>query len=184
MKKFYLNLFILFFTTSVFSQVTKVDVVMEYNKVEKVTDVYLIVIQGYTKDRKDRIQFNSQITIKVPKNKKFEIAKSYNPLQNNQDKDSDTPCIWNIEKPTKSPQADPKFDYYAVTPKTIPTSFYNDLMQGDKVKLFSIDNGGKKLKKMAFYQRGIDPDEMAAGMQGRDYTLSICIGGIEQDYVK
>jgi hypothetical protein len=166
------------------AQVTKVDIVIKYNKKDKLSDVYMIVLEGQSKTNIDRILFNSQVSFKVPAGTYFEVVKSYNPIQNNQNKNETIPAEWTAGKPTKSPKAAPKFDFYPVTNQVMPTAFFNDLKPGDEVKLFTIDNKSKKGKKMKLYERRRDPDETANGMQNRDFSTSFCVGGVDQDYIK
>jgi hypothetical protein len=171
---------------TIFSQVKAVTYELLHHEKEKKIDVYLVILNGETKQDiiPHRIQFNSQVSLVVPKGTPLVVEKTYNPLQNNKDKNSNTPTEWNSFKPLFSPKAAKKSDFYCIQPNMHPTSFYNDLKEGDKVKLMTLSTGKKKCGKVRLYDSDIDPKSNAEGMMGRNFSNSFCLGGVAQLFRK
>lgn len=172
-----------FFTLTTFAQITSVEYKISQNKSSEEFDVYLKVIEGSTKKTIHRIQFNSQISMLVPTGSKVEITKNYMPIQDHQEYKGTLPMEWEMMKPLTSPPAMPNSDFYAFRPTLIPTSLYNDLKAGDEVKLFSFSCPTTKKNEVRLFKNGEDPTS-TAGMYGRDFFNSFCIGSVTNIYKK
>jgi hypothetical protein len=166
------------------AQIKNVTYDLTYNDEDKTIDVYLVILEGETREDyvPDRIQFNSQISLVVPKGTAMSVVNTYNPLINNKDKNSDLPTQWVCRVPVLSPKAAPKSDFYNYQPNIIPTSFYNEMRKGDRVKIMTLSTGKKSYKKVRLFQNTIDPSSNTPGMLGRDLRNSFCLGGVKQLY--
>lgn len=169
------------FTISVFSQVTAADYKIVMNNSTNEYDLYLRILEGGTKNTKQRIQFNSQIAIVVPTGNKVEITKNYMPIQDNQEYKGTLPMEWEMMKALVAPPAMPKNDFYAFRPTLIPTALYNDLKPGDEVKLFSFKCPAMKKDEVRLFKNGEDPSSHT-GMYGRDFFNSFCLGSVTNIY--
>lgn len=175
------NIIILFFcciSSLIYGQVTSVDYLMKYNCETNQYDVSIIILEGSASSIPERAQFNSQISIVVPAGELLALTDNYMPLQGNQNYNGSVPLDWNLSNPIFAPEAQPESDFYSVFPKLVPASFYNDLEQGDVVKLFSFTVGesGQYDENVRFYINGVDPDDMAPGMSGGDFSNGFTIG--------
>lgn len=162
-------------------QLESVDLLMKYNCETDEYDVSMIVVEGSAMSIPERAQFNAQISLVVPTGENVVITERYMPIQNNQAYDGTEPMDWGIGNPTYSPAAMPQSDFYAVLPKLAPASFYNDLVEGDVVPLFSFTAGdsGQYDEEVRFYINGVDPDDEAPGMNGADYSIGMTVGSPE-----
>jgi Secretion system C-terminal sorting domain/Bacterial Ig-like domain (group 2) len=185
MKLFY-NVFLLvalviggYMTSS--AQVNKVQYQLRYNAVDTTYDMYLIVHEGSAKNPTDRTQFNAQISLLVPSATKLEITKLYMPLIDNFNYNGMTPLKWLIINTVSSPISMPKYDFISIVPQlALSTSRYNDLQEGDSVRLFSVRANPMPscLSEIRLYENGKDPISSAPGMQGGDFSQAFTIGSI------
>ncbi|MBK9736425.1 MAG: T9SS type A sorting domain-containing protein [Saprospiraceae bacterium] len=184
--KFHLKalLIVMLFSNSVNSQISGVNYQVKFNEQTNLFDCYLIIKEGSAKSMRERVQFNAQYTMVVPAGSTVEMAKSYMPLQNNQNYSGDTPLTWTVANSSLGPDADQFNDYVSIIPTLSPAAFYNDLKKGDAVKLFSLNilpitDCGDNIK---LFENGLDPDSQARGMMGGDFSNGFTVGGIQQKY--
>ncbi|HRD06849.1 MAG: hypothetical protein U0V54_08245 [Saprospiraceae bacterium] len=180
----FLLMFLGFGLQSIFAQVTAASYELVYNEKEKQFDVYLVVLEGSAQTTRHRVQFNSQISLVVPTGTTLEIVKNHNPFQDNQQYKGTVPLIWELVKPLIAPSPSPKSDFYAVRPVLFPSSFYNDVSQGDKIKLFTFKAVTDMPEEVRLYNNGVDPGPEVNGMLGRDFNNGFCMGGPAQLYKK
>lgn len=166
------------------AQVTAANYELVYNEKEKLFDVYLVVLEGSATTTRHRVQFNSQVSLVVPTGATLEITQNHNPFQDNQQYKGTKPLVWELVKPLIAPAPSPKSDFYAVRPVLFPSSFYNDVNQGDKVKLFTLKITTDNIQGVRLFNNGVDPGPEVAGMLGRDFNNGFCMGGPAQLYTK
>ncbi len=164
------------------AQVKSVKYELKHNQQTGLFDCYLLIDEGNAISKRERLQFFSQISLVVPTNSIVKVEKTYMPLQNNQEYKGTTPIEWDLQKPLRAPSASPKMDFYSLVPVLSPSAFYNDIKQGDKILLFSVNVKTDKLDDVRLYNTAIDPDATAIGMKGRDFTNGFCIGGAQNYY--
>ncbi len=162
-----------------FGQVQRVDYQMQYNCETNAYDVSLVILEGEATTVIQRAQFNAQISLVVPTGEAVEITDYVMPLENNQNYNSLTPMEWRISNPVVSPEAQPESDFYSIFPSFAPTSYYNNLNAGDRIKLFSFVAGesGAYDVRVRFFDNGIDPSSQDPGMQGGDFSNGFSLGG-------
>ncbi|MDF1698595.1 MAG: T9SS type A sorting domain-containing protein [Saprospiraceae bacterium] len=167
-----------------FGNVESVELLMKYNCETNEYDAHLVIMEGSATDIPGRAQFNAQITIVVPTGESFMITELHMPLQNNQGYEGTVPMPWNLGNPALAPEAQPESDFYPLTPTLSPASFYNNLEEGDEVKLFSfvVGSSGQFDDRVRFYKNGEDPIYSDPGMGGGNYSIGIAIGGANQLY--
>ncbi len=177
------------------SQVTKVKYQMRYNTALSVDtlakyDCYIVITQGSATSTTDRIQGGSQYTAVVPTGSIVALPNSnnYMPLQNNQNYTGTVPTQWILSNQVFNP-GQTQSDFYGITNSTSPASFYNNLITGDTIKLFTLNvklpaNACKSGVRL--FENGVDPNSSAAGMGGGDFSngfvLGFVSGGNTQDY--
>lgn len=183
MKNIFFFLFYLV-TSNLLGQVTSVDYLMKYNCETNQYDVNIVILEGSATSIPHRAQFNSQVSIVVPTGESLEITEMYMPLQNNQSYSGTIPLDWNKSTPLIAPSSQPENDFYGCTPTLSPASFYDDLMPGDIVKIFSFTAGttGQYDENVRFFKNGIDPSSNQPGMGGFDLSNGFTIGGSTQTF--
>lgn len=184
LKKAIPCLIFLYYSTLSSAQITSVKYSLKYNVETDVFDGFLIIAGGSATSVIQRIQFNAVYSLVVPTGTKFHISERYMPLQSNQNYAGTVPCEWKIATSVLSPEAKPTRDFYAIVPSLFPTSHYNNLNQGDTIKLFSIkmDTIVGCASDIRLFENDSDPDSSAPGMQGSDYSNGFTVGGITQLY--
>jgi hypothetical protein len=120
----------------------------------------------------------------VPTGDAVNIMDRYMPLKDNQNYSGSEPLFWKMSNPAFEPAAQPENDFYPIIPTLSPASFYNDLEEGDIIKLFSFIAGttGQYDENVRFFKNGIDPSDTAPGMNGGDYSNGFTIGSAENIY--
>ena len=184
LKKAIPCLIFLYYSTLSSAQITSVKYSLKYNVETDVFDGFLIVGGGSATSAPQRTQFNAVYSIVVPTGTKFHISERYMPLQSNQNYAGTVPCEWKIATSVLSPEAKPTSDFYAIVPTLAPASHYDNLNQGDTIKLFSIkmDTIVGCASNIRLFENDSDPDSSAPGMQGSDYSNGFTVGGITQLY--
>lgn len=167
-----------------FSQVQSVDYSLRYNEKTCLFDCYLIINEGKTKSTVSRAQFNSQVTIVVPVTSNVFVEESFMPLRDNQEYRSSEPVSWEITNELESPSDLSNSRLVSISPILAPTAFYNEIKQGDEIKLFSlkvnpIENCAEGVR---LYENDKDPKSDAIGMMGADFSNGFTIGGVNQKY--
>ncbi len=181
------NLLIIIFvglTQLAFAQVEKVSYSIEYNVETCLFDCYMNIEEGSTSRDGDRIQFGAQYTVVAPKNSFVQIAENYMPLIGNRNNNGNTPTKWNINSLVEGPVSNPNDAYFSISPAQAPTSYYNNLKEGDKVRLFSV-----KISPMVDCASGVrifdnskGPKSYVPGMRGGDFSNGFTMGGRKQKY--
>jgi len=167
-----------------FAQIQSVDYSLRFNNETCLFDCYLIVNQGKTKSTVSRAQFNSQVTIVVPVTSNVFVEESFMPLRDNQEFRSAEPVSWEISNELEQPAELSSSRLVSISPILAPTAFYNDLEQGDEVKLFSL-----KVNPIVNCAEGVrlfdnqkDPNSASGGMMGADFSNGFTVGGVAQKY--
>lgn len=182
--KSFLIVSILFFALSANCQISGVKYLMERQSGKPYIDVYLMITEGSAATQKQRAQFGSQISIITPKSLTPKIAKTYMPITDNQEMKGTIPCDWQILSKTIGPSNDQDHSYFSITPVLSPSSFYNKIKAGDKIKLFTIEVEGNQdcIDGVRFFDNETDAGASVAGMKGADFVSVFCIGGIKSIY--
>jgi hypothetical protein len=170
--------------SSAYSQVRQVNYRLKFNEQTDLFDCYLVIKEGNATSLKDRAQFNAQYTLLAPAGSKVSLVKNYMPIQNNQDYKGIKPLEWTISNAVKRPVADPFNDYISIIPSLSPAAFYNDLKEGDEIKLFSVSiypitDCGASVK---IFEQGVDLHSGERGMAGGDFSNGFTMGGVQQKY--
>jgi hypothetical protein len=180
-NKFIIALFL--FTTSVLlGQIKNVSYQLDYNAATKLYDLNLIIQDGEAHKSTDRIQFNAQISFVTPSNVNLEVIRSYMPLVGNRTYDSDQPLSWFVSNYLRDVKALNNNAVYSIAPKMGQTSFYNDLKEGDKIKLFSLEVYPLPENKASVRLFSNKNDAEAKMMEGSDFRNGFTIGGVKQLY--
>jgi hypothetical protein len=184
-KNFTLIVFLLSFVSMSNAQIRGINYKMQFNPATNLFDCYLIVKEGKTSKLTERAQFNAQYTIIVPSGSQVKVAKTYMPIENNQTYKGTTPAKWTLSNKIIKPLSDPFNDYISIVPNLTPVSFYNDLKQGDEIKLFSlsvspISDCGASVR---LFDKKEDLSSRAIGMEGGDFSNGFTIGGVKQKYL-
>jgi hypothetical protein len=174
----------MFLVQSGLSQVTQVNYQMRYNDATCRWDCYIIVEEGSATLAGDRIQYNSQYSIVVPANTNVAVAQNFMPLNSNQNYTGTVPLKWAVASNINKPAVTPNLSYFGITPNLSPSSFYNNINEGDTIKLFSITVTPNLYcgDSLWIFRNGIDPDSGAPGMAGGDFSNGFAIGTSDQIY--
>lgn len=167
-----------------FSQIEGVDYSLRYNNETCLFDCYLIVNKGKTKSTVSRAQFNSQVTIVVPVTSNVFVEESFMPLRDNQAFRSSEPVSWEITNELEQPADLSNSRLVSISPILAPTAFYNQIKEGDEIKLFSLKvnpivNCGEDVR---LFDNQKDPNSGSAGMMGADFSNGFTMGGVAQKY--
>lgn len=178
-------LIILVYCNILTSQITGVKFFLEKQSEKAAIDVYLVIDEGSAKSLRERVQFGSQISLVVPKELTPKIAKSYMPLNDNQEYTGTVACRWNMFSKTISPSNNTECSYISITPELSPSSFYNNLKKGDKIKLFTLEFDGNQdcIEGVRLYENGLDASAEVKGMHGSDYSNAFNLGSIKSVYI-
>jgi hypothetical protein len=153
---------------------------LKYNTDSCWYDAYLVINAGSATTVTERIQFNGQLTLVVPAGTKVTIPRGYMPLINNSTPGTGTYATnyWGLSSAIFAPTITPTKDYRAITPNLFAgTAYYNELHQGDEVKLFSVRLTPmvKCSKDIRLYINGSDPTSADPGMGGSDFSNEFTI---------
>lgn len=167
-----------------YSQIKSVDYSLRYNSESCLFDCYLIVNEGKAKSTISRAQFNSQISIVVPVTSFVFVVESFMPLKDNQTFRSAEPTSWEITNELEQPVGLEDSRIVSISPILAPAAFYDELEEGDEIKLFSfkvnpITNCADGVR---LYDNQKDPKSNANGMVGADFRNGFTIGGVQQKY--
>ncbi len=177
-----IGIFMIFQSAS--AQIKGVSYQLKFNEKTNLFDCYLVIKKGQAISPVERIQFNAQITLMVPSGSDFKIIQNHMPMQHNRSYDGYTPMPWNLSNKTVSPQDDAAHDYLSIVPQLSPAAYYDNVQEGDEIKLFSasilpVTNCGADVK---LYENKVDLNSSARGMNGGDYSNGFTVGGVEQKY--
>jgi hypothetical protein len=168
---------------SLHGQVSKVKYRLVYDEKTETHDVYIKIVEGSTVNSRDRIQFNSQISIVAPTGTKLHVHKSFMPLQENRNLDGKNPTEWKITAAVEK-AVDNEHDAYSITPKLTPTAFYNNLTEGQEIKLFSLALTPKSKcgEGLRLFENGADPSSSDPRTKGSNFNNGFTLGEIEQKF--
>jgi len=166
------------------AQVTSVQYAILFNSTTNLFDCYIYINEGEASEVLERVQFNAQYSLIIPTGAEVSIASSHNPLINNQSFQGTQPLKWDITSSLKSPKAYPEYDFYGITPTLAPAGFYNDLVQGDLVRIFSLRIEGNNIDydQVRLYDNETDPKSSDMGMMNGDFSNGFTMGGYHQLY--
>lgn len=166
------------------AQVTGIKYKLKYNTDTELMDCYLVITEGSATEMKQRVQFNSQISLVAPKGTVPEIKNTYMPINDNQKYTGTQPCKWKIMSVVISPAISQEYIYFSIVPDLKVSSFYNNLQKGDVVKLFSIgmQNDNVCVNAIRLFENDKDPMSSDTGMKGADFTNSFTLGSIQSIY--
>jgi hypothetical protein len=167
-----------------FSQVNDVSYKIEFNTEKKLYDVYLIINKGQAIKSRDRIQFNAQISIVAPSNCSAVVAQSYMPLIDNIDLQGENPMKWEMTNYLSKIKKLSDKSIFSISPRLGRTAFYNELKQGDKVKLFSLDVQPipQNINQVRLYSN--TKDLPSTQLEGSNFDNGFTLGGVTQIYVE
>ena len=160
-------------------QIDKIQYQVRYNQENNWYDCYMVVKEGFAISPAALTQFNSQYSIVVDTGSQVNIVENHNPKTIMGDH-----VEWVISTQVKSPEANPLVDFYSITPSLSPTGYYQELMEGDTVILFSlfVDHGMNCSTSIRLYKNGVDPGPNDNGMAGLNFEQKMSIGGFENRY--
>lgn len=166
------------------SQVAEIDYQIRYNDQDCLWDFYIIIVSGNATTIPQRAQFNAQYTFIVPTGTSVSSPIGNFPIQNNQSYMGTQPTEWSYGAPAINPGAFPGFDFYPVAPKLAPASFFNNLTEGDTVKIFSVDMSiipscGANVR---VFNNDTDPNSSADGFGGGNFSNGYTLGSPVQLY--
>ena len=171
--------------TNAIAQVTEVYYMIKYNEANQLHECFAVILKGSASTIQQRTQLSSQFSVVVPAGSSINIAQHHMPLQNNQNYTGTIPCLWTLGNQILSPAAQPQSDFYGIIPSLVPASQYNNLSEGDSVKLFSLSISIPQSackSNIRLFQNGIDPAAAAPGMGGGDFSNGFTIGSPIQRY--
>ncbi len=160
-------------------QVTGVRYYMEYNYDNCQYDCSIIIDEGNATLAPYRTQFNSNYTIVVPTGTTINIEETYLPIQNNQNYTGTVPADWVIGASAINANG-LGIDYHPIVPSISPSAQFNDITEGDTLKLFSfsVDGNTDCGAGVRFYENGVDQNA-----NGADYSSGYTIGGPWEDFL-
>ncbi len=166
------------------AQVQKIGYGLKFNTETKLFDCYLKVAKGQAQLTRHRIQFNAQISIIVPAGSIMTLAQNHMPLIDNINYKGAKPSRWNISNSIKNLESLNHSDIFSIVPSLTPTAFYNDLNEGDEVKLFSVNISPlpKCAEGVRLFDNAADPISSDKDMHGGDFRNGFTIGSAEQKY--
>ena len=179
--KFLFTIIFFCFSLLAFSQITSLNLLLNYNCETNLYEVKIKILDGNAMTAGQRSQFNSQISMVIPTGLDFEIVDRFNPVKNNQNYEGTEATNWSMFTPVVSPPEQPANDFYSISPQLAPASFYNNLSEGDEVILFAckIGNETEYNPDIRFYDNETDPAIQSAGS---DFRNGFAIGSPAQIY--
>lgn len=160
-------------------QVFGVSYYMEYDPSTCYFDCHIIIDEGWATFAPYRTQFGASYTIVVPTGSPAVVAESYMPLKTNQGYGGTIPAPWNAGSYTQNVEG-LGIDYYTVSPNLGVSSQYNDLAEGDTIKIFSmsISNLQECGQGVRLFENGVDINNVNGG----DWSNGFTIGGTSEDF--
>lgn len=166
------------------AQIKKVNFQLKFNTETSLYDCYLRVAEGNAFTKKERIQFNAQVSFVLPAEAEMNIIETHMPLQDNLHFGGSKPAKWYITNKIENPADLRGSRIISVTPELSPTGQYNELREGDEVKLFSFNVYPLPVcgEAVRLFENQKDPSSAAEGMRGGDFSNGFTIGGTAQKY--
>ncbi len=186
MKRILLLSSFLFCSIILIGQINSVSYGIEYNPKTCLFDCYVRSLDGDAVTMKERVQFNAQFTVVIPKGSEAVVEKVYMPYRNNQNYRSSDAIDWYISSTIEGPKSSPENTFVSVAPSLAPSAFYNNIEQGEKLVLFSLNISPivNCAKDVRIFDNATDPSSSDLGMGGSDFRNGFTIGGIEQKYLR
>jgi hypothetical protein len=180
-KTLFFSLFSFYTFINVNAQIEKVALGLKFNTSTKLFDCYLKAERGQAIEARQRIQFNSQISIVTPAGSALRIEELYMPLEDNKDYNGTKPMEWKVSNSASGLEDS---DIFSIVPSIAPSSFYNNILEGEEVKLFSVSISPLPVcgQGVRLFENGVDPASNARNMSGGDFSNGFTIGGAEQKY--
>ncbi len=175
--------FLLSFTT-MFGQVTSVSYDLKFNSNTKHFDVYLNILEGNVSSPRERMQFNSQISIILPNNTSIAISESHLPLIDNASNRGTKAMDWLLNNHLKNVKALKGNSIYSFTPDISKAASYNNMKSGESVKLFSLEISPlpADLSSVRIYKNNVDPG--SSQLEGSDFSNGFTLGSVNQLYTE
>ena len=173
-----------FLTQEGIAQITNLDYQIRYNTTSCRWDCFIVINGGSATSSVHRAQSNAQYSIVVPTGSAVTIAQNFNPIQNNQTYTGTTPMTWQKGSVVLAPAVEPQSDFHSIVPTLVPSAFFNNLVAGDTVRLFSLNISPMPncASGIRVFRNGIDPSSSAPGMGGGDFSNGYTVGGTAQRY--
>lgn len=177
-------LFCFFIQNIVSAQVTDVKYLLRFNDTTGLFDAFLIAEAGNATTVQQRTQFNSQFSVVVPSGSSVSVSENFLPLVGNQNYNSMTPREWNMVNSILAPLSNPHNDYHALIPGLSPSAHYNNIAEGDTLKLFSISVQPIPACKqeVRMFENDTDPTSQDPSFMGGDFSNGFTMGGSMQLY--
>lgn len=166
------------------AQIKKVNFQLKFNPQTSLYDCYMHVAEGNAFTKKERIQFNAQVSFVLPADAEMNIIETHMPLQDNLHFGGSKPAKWYITNKIENPADLRGSRIVSITPELSPTGQYNELREGDEVKLFSFNVYPLPMcgEAVRLFDNQKDPNSAADGMRGGDFSNGFTIGGTAQKY--
>ena len=170
----------MFVSNLMIGQIKEIDLLCDYEEQDAVYHVSIVIAEGSAETPAHRIQFNCQLAFVMDTSIFLSLSQRYTPLLNNVAMTSNTPMNWILKQRIDRPVQDPEHNYITVEPTLNPTAFYNNLFEGDTVRLFtlSVDKGKVCAGSVRFADPALDPPRV----NGVSVQQGFTIGGTEQLY--
>lgn len=166
------------------AQIKKVNFQLKFNPQSSLYDCYLHIAEGNAFTKKERIQFNAQVSFVLPAEAEMNIIETHMPLKDNLHFGGNNSAKWYITNKIENPASLRGQRIVSVTPDLSPTGQYNELREGDMVKLFSFNVYPLPVcgEAVRLFDNANDPGSSADGMRGGDFSNGFTIGGTAQKY--
>lgn len=174
----------LFIQNIVSAQVTDVKYMLRFNEITGLFDAFLVAEAGNATTVQQRTQFNSQFSVVVPSGSSVSVSENFLPLVGNQNYNSMTPREWHMVNSILAPLSNPHNDYHAIIPGLSPSAHYNNITEGDTLKLFSLSVQPIPACKqeVRMFENDTDPTSQDPSFMGGDFTNGFTMGGALQLY--
>jgi hypothetical protein len=172
--------FLILIGFAVNAQVKSVSYDLRFNNQTRLYDAYLIINEGNARTPLERLQFNSQFSIVAPGSSSFIMNKSHMPLVNNADYKGNKAMTWVVSSFLEKVPCLNGNSVYAICPKMNATSFYNDMKEGDEVKLFSIEISPLPADKSDVRIFNNKKDPSSKNLEGNDFNQGFTMGSVKQ----
>lgn len=180
MDKLFFVIILIFCLSKANAQIKDVSFQLQYDKDKSVFNCYLIVNKGDAYSKKNRIQYNSQLTIVTPKNSVLKMVESFSPLQDNAYLNGVKPLKWFVGNELKNISTINQSNIFSIIPTVSPTAYYNNLDQNSVVKLFSfsVSPMPECAQGVRLFDNNSDNGISTDEAKGGDFSNTISIGGL------
>ncbi len=180
MKKIILS-FALFILCKIIltAQIIEAEYILDFNNSTNEYEVSMHLVAGDISSELFGVLVGSQVSIVTPVGENIRLRSMYNPVIAHPVTQVITPATWLLNNSVSSPASQPQNKFQGITVQLSPSSHFNDMSEGDVVKLFSFDFGDNTVfsNLVRLFINGVDPDYTATGMYGGDFSNYFNIGG-------